>query len=197
MMSLFLGKEEISTHLFLGLLPQISKFSGLVRTNKTPSLLFVPQCYNHLQKYLQHCTVVGLNWPAHDLVFVITLLPLSKLQVIQDLSQTMEEQLWMKGREGVSVIFHICVTSCDLWLKRLFFRQCLIIFATGFSRMQNLHCLVIKSSCIHVWPYIIRDVVKEKLSRLSLSYLSSWLFYSVARLKLLHVFVSQSSLSWW
>lgn len=118
------------------------------KDQQEPSLLFVPQCYNHLQKYLQHCTVHGLNWPAHDLVLVITLLPLSKLRVIQDLSQTIEEQLWMKGREGGCEFY---LSLCDLWLKRPFFStECLIIFATGFSRMQYLHCLVIKSSCIHV-----------------------------------------------
>ena len=122
------------------------------KDQQEPSLLFVPQCYNHLQKYLQHCTVVGLNWPAHDLVLAITLLPLSKLKVIQDLSQTMEGlNEGEGGREGVSLISHICVTSNDLWLKRPFFlTDCLIIFATGFSGMQYLHYLVIKSSCNHV-----------------------------------------------
>ena len=54
----FLRKEKISTHLFLGLLPQIFR---ACKDQQEPSLLFVPQCYNHLQKYLQHCTVHGLN----------------------------------------------------------------------------------------------------------------------------------------
>lgn len=95
------------------------------KDQQEPSLLFVPQCYNHLQKYLQHCTVHGLNWPAHDLVLVITLLPLSKLRVIQDLSQTIEEQLWMKEREGGCEFY---LSLCDLWLKRPFFRQSVLSF---------------------------------------------------------------------
>ena len=45
----------------------------------------------------------------------------------------LEEQLGMGGRREVSIISHRPVTSSDLKLERLFFRECLNIFATGCS----------------------------------------------------------------
>ena len=43
-----------------------------------------------LQKYLRHCTLLWLKWPAHDHVLVKPLHPVSNLQ---DHAQNLKEQL--------------------------------------------------------------------------------------------------------
>ena len=39
----------------------------------------VSTSYNQLQKYLRHCTIFWLEWPAHDLVLVTPRPPLIKV----------------------------------------------------------------------------------------------------------------------
>ena len=54
--------------------------------------------------------------------------PLSKLLVIQDHAQNLEQQLWIGGRREVSIISHGPVTSSDLKHERLFFRESVSTF---------------------------------------------------------------------
>ena len=59
-----------------------------------------------------------------------------KLLAIQDHAENLEEQLWMQGREGVSVISHRSVTDSDFinnLKKASFLSECLNTFATGCS----------------------------------------------------------------
>ena len=44
----------------------------------------------------------------------------------------------MGGRRDVSVISHRPVTSSDLKHERLFFRECLNIFATGCTNISRI-----------------------------------------------------------
>ena len=70
--------------------------------------------YNQLQKILRHCAVFWLKWSVHDLVLVIPLHPLSKLQAIEDHAQDLEEHLGMEGWRKVCIMSHRPVTSSDL-----------------------------------------------------------------------------------
>ena len=63
----------------------------------------------------------------------LALHPLSKLLAIQDHAQNLEEHLWIGGRREVSILSHRPVTSSALKHERFFFRECLNIFATGWS----------------------------------------------------------------
>ena len=78
-----------------------------------PSLLFVPQCYNHLQKYLQHCTVdLTCPWSCacgHP----------SPLVKVASASWKNNSE-WRGGREWV--LYLICLTSSGLWKGRFFDR---------------------------------------------------------------------------
>ena len=59
-----------------------------------------------------------------------------KLLAIQDHAENLEEQLWMQGREGVSVISHRSVTDSDFinnLKKASFLSECLNTFTTGCS----------------------------------------------------------------
>ena len=84
-------------------------------------------CYNQLQSTRDTVPYFGLNGQSMILCFWPPLHPLSKLLAIQGHAQTLEEQLWMGGRE-VSIISHGSVTSSDLKHKRLFFRESVSTF---------------------------------------------------------------------
>ena len=64
----------------------------------------------------------GINGLSMILCLWSPLHPLTKLLMIQDHAQNLEEQLWMGGRREVSVISHRPVTSSDLKHERSFFR---------------------------------------------------------------------------
>ena len=83
---------------------------------------------------------LGLNGLSIILCLWSLLIPLSKLLAIQAHVQNMKEQLWMEGRELVSVIPQRSVTSSDLQQERpVFLSECLNIFATGFCFLENLY----------------------------------------------------------
>ena len=65
----------------------------------------------------------GLNGLSMILCLWPPLHPFSKLLAIQDHAQNLEEQLWMGGRRGVTILSHRPVTSSDLKQDKLFFRE--------------------------------------------------------------------------
>ena len=64
--------------------------------------------------YMRPFALFRLKWPAQNFVLVVPLLPLSKLRAIHGHTQNLEEQIWMEGTEGVSVISHRYVNSSSL-----------------------------------------------------------------------------------
>ena len=57
--------------------------------------------------------------------------------------KTWRKKLWIGGRRDVSIVSHGPATRSDLTLERLSFRECLNIFATGFSSLcRDLGTLV-------------------------------------------------------
>ena len=105
-------------------------------------------CYNQFQKYLRHCTVFCLKWPAMILCLWSLLHPFSKLLAIQDHTQNLEEQLWMGGRREVIIISLRHVTSSDLKQERSFFRRSvstflqLVVALLGKSNFKNIRHVV-------------------------------------------------------
>ena len=91
-----------------------------------------------MQKYLRHCTVFWHKWPVHDLVLVIPPPPLIKVasntRPYSKLGGTT-----LNGREegGQYYILQTCDQERFETRKVVFPWECLIIFATGCSRLKQ------------------------------------------------------------
>ena len=81
-----------------------------------------------MQKYLRHCTVFWLKWPVHDLVLLTPPPPLFKVASNTRPCSKLGGTTLNGGRREVSILSHRPVTSSDLKLDRLFFRESVSTF---------------------------------------------------------------------
>ena len=95
----------------------------------------------------------GINGLSMILCLWSPLHPLSKLLAIQDHTQNLDEQLWMRGRREVSIISHRPMTRSDLKQERSLFRESVSTFlylvvahktVIFVSWIFEFHCIIFK-----------------------------------------------------
>ena len=105
----------------------------------------------------------GLNGLSIILCLWSPLHLLSKLLVIQDCAQNLQEQLWMVGRSGRAVLY-----LTDLWLaviRSIFSLEHLYIFATGVEYQQNVGRLLYPASRGYIFAVWVKCVVVSLFTR--------------------------------
>ena len=104
--------------------------------NATRSPQYGSKFYFHLLQYPKASTHCKKTW---NLCLWSLLIPLSKLLAIQAHAQNMKKQLWMEGRELVSVIPQRSVTSSDLQQERPVFCQSVSTFLQLVVAFWKIH----------------------------------------------------------
>ena len=102
-------------------------------------LLQYPKASTRCKKTWNTVPYLGLNGLSTILCLWSLLIPLSKLLAIQAHAQNMKKQLWMEGRELVSVIPQRSVTSSDLQQERPVFCQSVSTFLQLVVACWKIH----------------------------------------------------------